>query len=258
MLNVKNIELEWMLSSLKGSGFLRRTPFEGYCVSNYSGNYIYSLNLEDNDVLQSVLNVEEWLIKNKISNAVFAVMSNYTNREFDLCNVLEGLDYNISRKSARMFFNPNVSFGEFRAKIDFQIKEVSNLKNNYIDCFSKVFSEGINRASEEYIRMLESLELSSKHRAFVMYDNQRPIGTISLSLNDEVNIIGDVGIIEEYRGNGLGYKLMEFIVELNSKIGQGRSLALSTGINNTGLDYRKFYKACGFETQYILSRYVKK
>lgn len=101
---------------------------------------------------------------------------------------------------------------------------------------------------EEFEKYAKKNDLECKYIpfAFVAKENEKVVGVLTgKSYYSEIHI-GDLIILEEYRGNDLGTKLMEEVE--NHFKNQGIS-----NINLTTYSFQapEFYKKCGYELEFI-------
>ncbi len=101
---------------------------------------------------------------------------------------------------------------------------------------------------EEFEKYAKKNDLECKYIpfAFIAKENEKVVGVLTgKSYYSEIHI-GDLIILEEYRGNDLGTKLMEEVE--NHFKNQGIS-----NINLTTYSFQapEFYKKCGYELEFI-------
>ncbi|MBD2802203.1 GNAT family N-acetyltransferase [Xenorhabdus sp. M] len=78
----------------------------------------------------------------------------------------------------------------------------------------------------------------------VIYDGDKPIGVLRAVPQDNNTLkVGRVAILKNYRGQGIGRKIMEFIDEY------GRKNRISTIVLSSQCHAQPFYESLGYRTQ---------
>lgn len=95
------------------------------------------------------------------------------------------------------------------------------------------------------------------YACYAAYDASTPVGFIACTVNKNKAFIEDVFVTEEYRGKGIGSKLMTFLLDFCYK---ENTESISVHITNNNEKVFGFYKKYGFsedhkdETGYIFTK----
>jgi len=96
--------------------------------------------------------------------------------------------------------------------------------------------------------------LARNNLIFVIENDQRFIATAGLRQNtDGVWLVTGVWTDPEYRGRGLGRKLLKHVIEVARTKGIGR---LQLGVNQTQISAIKLYESLGFEKIFTLENEI--
>lgn len=85
---------------------------------------------------------------------------------------------------------------------------------------------------------------------YAAFDNDKPIGFISLKFNNEYTTeIYAMGVIKEYHSQGIGKELIEKTINYSQENGYKLLMVKTLGESHPDKDYKKtreFYKRVGF------------
>lgn len=114
---------------------------------------------------------------------------------------------------------------ESRYKLDKQFKD---------DDFIRLYTKWIDN----------SIYASFADVVYGYYDNDSLIGFISLKIKNDIGIIGLFAVDEDYRGQGIGRKLMQSAIDYCAMRG-ATHVEVATQLNNSGAC--RFYERIGFK-----------
>lgn len=122
----------------------------------------------------------------------------------------------------------------------------TELKSNITDLILRQLPEwfGIEESIIEYVN-------NSKETIFyAAFDNDKPIGFISLKFNNEYTTeIYAMGVIKEYHSQGIGKELIEKTINYSQENGYKLLMVKTLGESHPDKNYmktREFYKKVGF------------
>lgn len=134
--------------------------------------------------------------------------------------------------------------------------ELKNL-DVFVELYNKSFKKSINAATITKDDAREFLEIYKENEKLlgIIYEKNIPIGIYMLAEVDNIGWIDNIGILEEYRGRGIGRQVLYKFIDgfIAKDILTMRLLVMSS--NNGAFE---LYKDIGFEEDYIFSKwYVK-
>lgn len=128
----------------------------------------------------------------------------------------------------------------------FKLINDSKLKSNITDLILRQLPEwfGIEESIVEYISGVKETIF------YAAFDNDKPIGFISLKFNNEyTSEIYAMGITKEYHNRGMGKELIENVVGYSKRKGYNLLMVKTLGESHPDRYYkrtREFYKKVGF------------
>lgn len=128
----------------------------------------------------------------------------------------------------------NIGFRRFRLGMDERL--LANMENNFFK-YGKVMTEELIKERFDKSTTLNDL-------AIFICINNIPVGFGQVIYTDDGYMLGSVGIIDKYRGCGLGKLLVSYIVRASIEYGV-RNLHLYVRLTNRKA--RKMYSSLGFK-----------
>lgn len=133
-------------------------------------------------------------------------------------------------------------FGQYKFKLINDEELKSNITNLILRQLPQWF--GIEQAIVEYVDKVKETIF------YVAYNNDKPIGFISLKVNNEYTTeIYAMGILKEYHNKGIGKRLVEEVVNYSQEKRYKFLMVKTLGESHPDKNYkntREFYKKAGF------------
>ena len=143
--------------------------------------------------------------------------------------------------------------------MDIIIEEFNNTKHNYYEyCFLLKELTSINPdkiSQQDFMNHMSKIQSNPYHKIFVASINNKIIGSITILIEPKiihdlsyVSHIEDVVVSTQYRGQGIGLRLMNKAIEVSQEYGCYK-IILDCAISRID-----FYNKCGFvvyETQMV-------
>ena len=119
--------------------------------------------------------------------------------------------------------------------MEYTIKDFNNLPDDALNLRKKVFVE-----EQGFCDEFDEIDKRAIH--FVLYENKNPIATCRIFVGEakETYILGRLCVLKEYRGKGIGSKILR-AAEDKVKVLGGKKLSL-----HSQYQARDFYKKLGF------------
>jgi len=258
-MNIKKFEMQSYRDSIGGVvSSIENLPYEGFLIRmGYGENYIFGLNIKNKEhSLKIIKEIGDKYISSSPKNTFFVTCSPFLKNEEIFIETLKDNNYIFHGGCARMFLDKSKEFVYPTLPTDYTFKEVKPSSNDYRETFIKCFSSGINKITEEGKKtLLESLqkkEKENKNLHYVLYEKDLAIGLFCIGKD----FVGDVGIIPEYQGKGLGSSLLQFAIKKYLEEYNGE-LSLTTKQDINGNDFIKFYEKNGFYVSHTLNSWKK-
>ena len=130
--------------------------------------------------------------------------------------------------------NIEITFRNFALNKDEKL--LANMQNDFFNYGELVTKEAVKeRFASDY---------TMKDLAFFLCVNNEPVGYGQIIKEDNINLIGGVGILSEYRGCGLGKLMMMYLIDKGIEFGMN-SINLYVVFNNHIA--RTMYRNLGFK-----------